>query len=342
MARKVITVSNPPNRFDPNVLIRDEPAGETGVVVLRERAKSILSENDSPDVPFRFSLNPYRGCYHGCAYCYARTSHQNWGFGAGTDFDRKIIVKTNAVELLSDAFAKPSWNGEHIVFSGNTDCYQPLEASFRLTRGCLELCAEHANPVSIITKGTLVTRDIDVLQTLARDAAARVNVSIAFANDNDAAKIEPGAPTITRRFRIIEELSRAGIPVAVSLAPVMPGLNDMAIPEILRRAASAGATGAFLSIVRLPREVNVVFEERLREQFPLRADKVLRAIEDMKGGVRNRSAFGDRMRGEGERWNSVTAMFETFCDKYGLVTRFPGDSATVNTFRRKGQQLRLL
>ena len=205
-------VDNPPNPWSStHVEYLDEPP-PARLEVFHDHARSILARNDSPDIPFRWSLNPYRGCMHACAYCYARPSHQHLGFGAGTDFDRKIVVKVNAPELLAEAFAKPSWQGELIAFSGNTDCYQPLEASYALTRACLEVCADYRNPVGVITKSALVRRDADVLARIARDSRARAMLSIPFARDEDALKIEPWAARVSRRFEALRALSDAGVP----------------------------------------------------------------------------------------------------------------------------------
>jgi len=216
-------ISNPPNPW--HSAYRewiDAPPPEAQLEIYEEQAKTVLSENDSPDVGFRFSLNPYRGCFHACAYCYARPTHQYWDFGAGTDFERKIIVKTNAPEKLREAFMKKSWQGELVVFSGNTDCYQPLEVPYTLTRRCLEVCREFRNPVGLITKSALIRRDIDVLAALARDARAVVHMSIAFADDAMARKIEPNAPSPSTRFAAIRALTDAGIPVGVGIAPIIP------------------------------------------------------------------------------------------------------------------------
>ena len=227
-------------------------------------------------------MNPYRGCFHACAYCYARPTHPYLGFGAGTDFERQIVVKVNIVERLRWTFQKKSWRRELVAFSGNTDCYQPIEAHYQLTRGCLEVCVEHANPVAIITKGKLVRRDVDLLQELQRSAGCRVAVSIPFANDDHARAIEPFASPPSKRFETLRVLSEAGIHTSVALAPIIPGLNDDQIPEILKRASGAGARSAFKSLLRLPLEVGPIFEARLAEAFPLRKAKVMSAIRDVR------------------------------------------------------------
>nr|WP_217910086.1 PA0069 family radical SAM protein [Pseudenhygromyxa sp. WMMC2535] len=286
--------------------------------IFEEQARSIVVENDSPDIPFRWSLNPYRGCYHGCIYCYARPGHEYLGFGAGSDFERKLVVKVNAAALLEARFARRSWIGEPLVFSGVTDPYQPLEANYGLTRACLEVCLAHRNPVQVITKGALVRRDAELLAALEAEAGATVTISIPFIDDALARKIEPWASAPSRRLQAFAALSEAGVPAGVSLGPVIPGLNDEQIPEILEAAADAGARWAFMLLVRLPGPVRPVFEERLSSLVPLRAGKVLHAIEDMRGGRRNDARFGARMRGQGPRWAVIEAVFEAHRRRLGL------------------------
>lgn len=334
-------VSNPPNRFSIEHLEHEDGEAPWAALELYEEdAKSILSENDSPDLGFRWSLNPYRGCQHGCSYCYARQTHEYWGFGAGTDFERRIVVKRNAPELLRAELDARRWKGELIVFSGNTDCYQPVEGALRLTRRCLEVCLEYKNPVGIITKGVLVERDLDVLARLAREAQARVFVSIAFADDDVARAMEPGAPSPSRRFDVLSKLSDAGITTGVSLAPIIPGLNDAVVPEVLERARAAGASRAFLSLVRLPRTVLPVFEERLSDSFPTRAAKIRAAIREVRGGKPNDSRFGERMVGEGPRWKLVEDVFATQCARLGITTT-DASPPPPTTFRRPTPQLEL-
>jgi DNA repair photolyase len=335
-------VSNPPNPWaatHPEWL--DAPP-MAQLEIFEERAKSVLSENDSPDIGFRWSVNPYRGCFHACAYCYARPSHQYWDFGAGTDFESKIVVKVNAPEVLRAQMMKKSWQGESITFSGNTDCYQPLEASYRLTRQCLEVCAEFRNPVSLITKGALIRRDIDVLKRLAEEADAFVSFSIAFADDDMARKLEPHAPRPSTRLEAMRALSEAGIPVGVAVAPIIPGVNDSQVPEILARAKECGARHAFRVLLRLPREVNPVFFQRLAEEYPDRVSKVQHAIQDMRGGAMYDSRFGHRHKGTGSRWDAIAWLFDSTCKKLGIPTRDDGDDLPrKSTFRRPGTQLTL-
>ena len=331
-------VANPPNPFEDARVELDVLAPEARLEVYEEEAKSALSKNDSPDVGFTWSVNPYRGCFHACAYCYARPSHQYLGFGAGTDFDRRIVVKTNIAERLREAFERRSWKGETVVFSGNTDCYQPLEATYGLTRACLELCAEYRNPVSIITKSKLVRRDADVLAQLTEEAACVVTVSVPFADDAMARAIEPNASPPSKRLETVRILADAGVDVGVSLGPIIPGLNDDQILTILERAAEAGARHAFPILLRLPREVLPVFDARLEEAFPLRAEKVRSAIRQMRGGKLNDARFGMRMRGSGARWAIIDELFTKQARRLGLRRLSVGRELAVSTFRRPPQQ----
>lgn len=335
--------SNPRHRFRREHVERDDEfaAPDAELDVREETAKSIVSENDSPDLSFRYSVNPYRGCFHACAYCYARPSHTYLDLGAGTDFDRTIIAKVNAPELLREAFDSPRWRGATIVFSGNTDCYQPIESQYRLTRRMLELCLEYRNPVAIITKSLLVRRDVELLAALARDARCMVTVSCAFSDDDDAKRIEPFAPPPSKRFETMRMLTDAGIPVAVSLAPTIPGVNDSQIPAVLERARDHGAISAFHTMLRLSLEVREVFEQRITEAYPLRAGKILSGVRQMRGGSLNRTDFGDRMRGEGERWNAIARLFDVHAKRTGLDQhRFAFDEEPT-TFRRTRGQLDL-
>lgn len=327
-------IANPPNPFDSQHRELLEPAPAAKLEVYEDATREILSRNDSPDLPFRWSLNPYRGCFHACMYCYARSSHEYWGFGAGTDFDTKIIVKEDAPRLLRHTFDKPSWRGELIVFSGNTDCYQPLEASYGLTRGCLEVCAEYRNPVGIITKGALVLRDIDVLTRLYEQAWVRVYFSIPFATNEMARKVEPHAPSTSKRFEAMKALSDAGIPTGISIAPIIPGLNDDHIPELLVRAREAGARTATFILLRLSGSVEPVFLERMREAFPERIAKITNRIREVRGGKLTESEFFTRHEGTGTYWTIIEQLFEVAKRKAG----FPDEEtdSVPMTFRRPG------
>jgi DNA repair photolyase len=311
-------VSNPPNPWLTSQVewLEEPPVAE--LAVYEEEAGSVLTENESPDVGFRFSVNPYRGCWHACAYCYARPSHQYLGFGAGTDFERRIVVKTNAPDALSLELARASWRREEVAFSGNTDCYQPLEASYELTRRCLQVCLARHTPVCVLTKSTLVRRDVDLLAKLARGPGAQVSLTIPFPDESVARALEPGAPSPERRFETLKILSDAGIPTGVSLAPLIPGLNESDVPGILERARDCGATSAFTILLRLPAEVLPVFSERFQEAFPERWKKVENALREMRGGGLNDSRFGERMRGHGARWEAVEQLFQITCRRLGL------------------------
>ncbi|MCC6555371.1 MAG: PA0069 family radical SAM protein [Polyangiaceae bacterium] len=336
-------ISNPPNPWASTHVTYLEEAPAATLQVFEERARSILSENDSPDIPFRFSVNPYRGCMHACAYCYARPSHQYLGWGAGTDFDRKIVVKINAPELLEAALMRPKWAGDTIVFSGNVDCYQPLEASYELTRRCLEVCLRFRNPVGLITKGALIRRDAALIGELARRARARVHLSIPFADDEVARRMEPHASRPARRFEAMRALSDAGVRTGISISPLIPGLNDADVPELLERAKGAGAEAAFMMPLRLPREVLPVFDERLEAGFPERAQKVRSGIRELRGGKMNEADFGARMQGAGARWEAVQRLFEIHCRRLGLDAGRvgTGEAEEGTTFRRPGRQATL-
>lgn len=312
-------VANPPNRFAQayHEWIDAPPPAE--LQVFEEQARSALSENDSPDIGFRFSVNPYRGCQHACAYCYARPTHEYLDFGAGTDFDTKIVVKLNLPELLAVQLASPRWKRAPIAFSGVTDCYQPLEVVYRLTQRCLAVCLEAANPIFLVTKSYLVVRDAELLARLSQRCGARVWLSIPFADDAVARRVETGAPPPSRRFEAIEKLTRAGVNVGVFVAPVIPGLNDHQIADVLRRAAAAGATKASYTAVRLPGAVREVFFARLRERVPERAGRVEQRLRDIRGGRISESRFGYRMRGTGPYWESIERLFETVARREGLL-----------------------
>ena len=343
--------ANPPNPWsttEVEYLDGDTPPAE--LEVYEDHTRNILAKNDSPDVGFRWSVNPYRGCFHACAYCYARPSHEYLSFGAGTDFDRKIVIKPHAGALLREAFEARAWKGELVAFSGVTDCYQPLEASYRLTRACLEVCAEYKNPASVISKSPLVERDIDVMQTLSRVARFSVMVSIPFWDEAKARAIEPFVTTPARRVKTIERLARAGVRVGVMVAPIIPGLNDEDMGEVLRAARDAGATSAGSVLLRLPGPVKDVFEARLRAALPLRADRVLRRVRETRGGKMYDARFGVRGKGEGAYAEAIEGLFAQATDKLGLRREGFGDDGPETTFERPGRaegaeengQLRLL
>lgn len=339
-------IHNPPNPWASSEVRYLEDIPPARLEVYEDRTRTLLAHNDSPDLGFSWSVNPYRGCFHGCAYCYARPSHEYLSFGAGTDFERKLVVKPEAPALLREAFEKKSWAGELVLFSGVTDCYQPLEASYRLTRGCLEVCADYHNPVGVITKAPLIERDLDVLARLAKVAAVSVTVSIPLWNREHARAIEPWVTTPQRRMTTIRRLSDAGLAVGVNVAPMIPGLSDEDIPQILEAAKAAGATYAGFVFLRLPGSVKDVFERRLREVLPLRAEKILARIRDGRGGSLNDARFGSRLRGEGPYAESARALFDATVRRLGLNTRELGPvDPGRTTFVRLGKpspQLKLL
>jgi DNA repair photolyase len=333
-------IDNPPNPFESLHRELLEPAPPVRLELYDDATREILSRNDSPDLPFRWSLNPYRGCFHACAYCYARPTHEYWGFGAGTDFESKIIVKRDAPRLLRQLFDKHSWKGELIVFSGNTDCYQPSEASFGLTRACLEVCADYRNPVGIITKGLLVLRDLEVLQRLRREAWVRVYFSIPFADDAVARQVEPHVPSSQKRFEVMAALSEAGISTGISIAPIIPGLNDEDIPDLLGRAKQAGATEATAALLRLSGPVEEVFLARMAEAFPDRVSKIAHRIREVRGGAMTSGAFFARQHGTGPYWDMVEQLFAVAKRKAGFIPL--DEDAVPETFRRPGTEQTVL
>ena len=311
-------VWNPPNPFLTSHSEWIDAAPPAALEVYEERAKTVLNKITSPDLFNGFSVNPYRGCFHGCAYCFARPTHQYLGYGAGTDFERKIVVKINAPEQLRIDLRRGNPQRKTIMFSGVTDCYQPLEASYELTRRCLQVCCDYGIPVAIITKGALVRRDIDVFQGLRERSGIHVCVSIAFSDDTISEAIETSVARPSTRFRAMTELAKSGIGVTVGVAPVIPGLNDSHIPEILKRAKECGAERAFMVPLRLPAEVKDVFLTRLQATFPDRYKKIVHQIRLMRGGALYQPEFGKRMCGEGPRWEAIQFLFRNSCQSFGL------------------------
>ena len=320
---------NPPNRFerihvedDFEHLEHDHEYLESLRTVRTEyfidTSKSIVSENDSPDVPFRYSVNPYRGCAHGCAYCYARPTHEYLGLSAGRDFETKVFVKERAPELFRDWLARDKWEPELIVFSGVTDCYQPAERRFRLTRGCLDVALEARQPIAIITKNALVTRDIDILKEMSSWNLVNVGVSITTLDKSLATVMEPRTSTPRARLRAIRELHEAGIPTHVMVAPIIPGLNDSEIASILKEAKEAGADSAGYVLLRLPLSVRPVFLEWLERTQPTRSERVMSRIRATRHGNLSDSQFGQRMRGTGEIAQQIAQIMKVFSRKYGL------------------------
>jgi DNA repair photolyase len=329
---------NPPNRFErlhlePEALESDPDLGEAPLPeteLLIDRTRSIIAYNDSPDVGFDAGVNPYRGCSHGCSYCYARPTHEYLGFSAGLDFETKIMVKLNAPELLRAALSAKSWRPQVVALSGNTDAYQPTERRLGITRRCLEVLAEFRNPVGIVTKSHLVTRDVDVLAELATHRAAAVVLSITSLRTEVQRTMEPRAATPGRRLDAIRALARAGVPVGVNVAPVVPGLTDDEMPAILEAAAEAGASFASYIVLRLPWGVKSIFETWLEQHFPDRKDKVLNRVRDLRGGKLYDARFQVRGRGEGPWADHLQKLFRVSKRKLGLDRR---PELSVDAFR---------
>jgi DNA repair photolyase len=336
--------NNPPNRFDrlryvrtaadlpPQYGERGEPVDpslevDPGTVLIRDASRTILSTNDSPDVGFDTSLNPYRGCMHGCAYCYARPNHEYLGFSAGLDFETHILVKERAPELLRKRLGLPSWKPQVIAFSGVTDAYQPVERKLEITRRCLRVLAEFRNPVAIITKNWLITRDIDLLGELASHHAASVVLSITTLDAKLQTRMEPKASRPSKRLAAIEQLAAAGIPVGVNVAPVIPGLTDHEIPAIVRAASDAGASFAGMIMLRLPHGVKHLFADWLEQHLPDRREKVLNRVRAMRGGQLYDANFAFRGRGKGLFAEQTEELFRLACRRSGLDTQGPMLSA---------------
>ncbi len=340
--------ANPPNRFEQIAYLPDGEArapDDPGPLtqILRDSTRTIIARNDSPDVGFDVSINPYRGCEHGCSSCFARPFHEYLGFSAGLDFETKILAKLDAAALLRRELMKPSWTPKPIAISGVTDPYQPAERRLKITRGCLEVLAEFRNPVLLITKNFLITRDVDLLQELAAYGAVSASLSITTLRPELQRVMEPRASTPVRRLKAVEALARAGIPVGVMVAPVIPGLTDSEMPAILKAAAEAGAQGAGYVILRLPHGVKELFTDWLERHFPERKERVLNRLREMRGGKLYDSSFGTRARGEGPYAEQIRALFHATKKTLGLDR--PRPELRTDAFRRperpKGPQLGL-
>lgn len=299
-------------------------------------AKGIVNKVDSPDVGMYYSMNPYQGCEHGCIYCYARNSFEYWGYSAGLDFERKIIVKKNAADLLRKFLQNPKWNCMPISLSGNTDCYQPAEQKFKLTRGLLEVCYEFKQPVGIISKNAGMLRDKDLLSEMASKRLVSVLVSITSLNEELRRVMEPRTTTATQRLRLIEEMSKAGVSMGVMLGPMIPGLNDHEMHNIIKQASNAGAVFSAYTFIRLNGAIKLLFHDWLHKNFPDRAAKVWHLIEDSHGGKVNDSEWGRRMRGSGNVADMISMQYKKYTAKYGLNHERLG--LDCSQFRRPGQQ----
>ncbi|MBY0482723.1 MAG: PA0069 family radical SAM protein [Chitinophagaceae bacterium] len=337
---------NTKNRFLKNELIRQEIESiddwtepNTATVYLEQIAKTLVNKIDSPDVGMWYSMNPYQGCEHGCIYCYARNAHEYWGYSAGLDFERKIIVKKNAAILLRKFLMHPKWESVPIGLSGNTDCYQPAEKKFRLTRQLLEVCNEFNQPVGIITKNAGILRDKNLLKEMASKKLVSVLVSITSFDENLRRLMEPRTTTAAQRLRVLRELSDAGVRTGVILGPMIPGLNEQEMQRILKAASEAGAVFSAYTFVRLNGAIQLLFHDWLYKNFPDRADKVWHLIQHAHGGTVNDSRFGLRMRGQGPIADLVKQQFV----KYNKLYKLNQESFELNTeiFQRPGEQGKL-
>lgn len=308
---------NTHNKFNKFVYTQENPEVLDEEFVVNQKTeviytypKTVINKVDSPDLSAEYSLNPYQGCEHGCIYCYARNTHEYWGYSAGLDFEQKIIVKQGVTDILEKHFSSKKWKPQPIMLSGNTDCYQPLEKQLGITRKILQTCLKFKHPVGIITKNSLILRDADILEELAKHNLVNVMVSITGTDENMRLKLEPRTATYKNRFKVLETLSGLGIPCGVMVAPIIPGINNHEIPNVIEAAAKAGARSAGYTIVRLNGAVGPIFKDWLLKNFPDRADKVWNQICDSHGGEVNDSRFGVRMRGEGKMAESIKQLFE--------------------------------
>ncbi len=339
---------NPFNRFLKNKLVTEHIEGldeemleNTDTEYFEEHARKVVNKVKSPDIGAGYSMNPYQGCEHGCIYCYARNTHEYYGFSAGLDFERKIIIKHDMAEVLEKQLRKPNWEVAPIMLSGNTDCYQPVERKMKITRRVLEVLLKYKHPVGLITKNSLILRDMDLLKELAKLQLAVVSVSITGLNEDLRQKMEPRTASYKKRLQVVEQLSKAGIPVNVMIAPIIPSLNSHEIPEVMKAIADAGASSAGFTIVRLNGQIGNIFTDWIHKNFPDRAEKVLHQIADCHGGKLNDSRFGTRMRGEGEIAKSIRDLFHTSRKKY-LAGRSIPALRTDLFVRTKNGQMSLL
>ena len=320
---------NPKNRFEKiyidyfgedfeNELNENEEKRGVPTVFFKDTTKTILAKNNSSDIPFTYSINPYRGCEHGCIYCYARPSHEYLGFSSGIDFETKVMIKPDAPSLLEDAFKKKSWVPETIMFSGNTDCYQPVERKLEITRKCLGVFLKYRNPCAIVTKNALITRDLDILKEMAKLNLVSVAVSITTLKRKLSRKLEPRTSVPSQRLETVAKLASENIPVGILAAPVIPGLNDEEIPNILKAASEHGALSAAMIMLRLPFAIKDLFIDWIQRNYPEKASRIINRIKDTRGGKLNSNVFKKRMTGEGELAHSIHRLFKASCRKYGL------------------------
>lgn len=338
---------NPNNRFSKhqyareyNEMLDEEMVKDEKTEIIYTYPKTFINKVESPDIGPAYSMNPYQGCEHGCIYCYARNTHEYWGYSAGLDFERKIIVKQNAPEILEKEFSKKNWEPMPIMLSGNTDCYQPVERQMEITRKLLQICLKFRHPVGLITKNALILRDLDVLSELAELNLAHVMVSITGTDESVRQKLEPRTATYKNRFKVIEALAANKIPCGVMVAPIIPGINNHEIPAVLEQAGSAGASSAGFTIVRLNGAIGPIFKDWLLKTFPDRAEKVWNQICESHGGNPNDSRFGVRMRGEGKMAESIRQLFSVSKARFIKPSEFEFD---LSLFNRKagGPQLSL-
>jgi len=337
---------NTANRFDkyigeedPSVFL-DEDEHQIPTEYIQVKAKTIINKIESPDIPMPYSMNPYQGCEHGCIYCYARNTHNYWGYSAGLDFEQKILIKHDAPELLAQKFKSKNWKAAPIMLSGNTDCYQPIERKLEITRKLLEVCWRYRHPVGIITKNSMVLRDLDILQKLQKENLVSVAISLTTLNEELRQYMEPRTATVAGRLKTIEQLAAHDIPVTLMMAPIIPGLTDHEIFQLLEKAAAAGASRAAYTMVRLNGDIATLFEDWLRKNYPDRADKVINKIKECHGGKMEDNRFGKRMSGEGKIAEIISKQFRLARKKY-----FPQkEHVPLNTdlyYRMKAPQMRL-
>ena len=336
---------NPQNRFVNNnyelleIELEENEIKKNQTQFFVDKTKSLLSKNDSPDIPYQYSLNPYRGCEHGCIYCYARPTHEYLGFSSGIDFETKIMVKLDASNLLEKEFQNKNWIPQLIVFSGNTDCYQPIERKLKITRECLKIFLKYKNPVSIITKNALIKRDIDILKELASMNLVSVFVSLTSLKNDLINKMEVRTSRPQERLEVIQLLAKENINVGINIAPIIPSLNDEEIPSILKAASEYGAKFASYVILRLPYSVKDIFENWLNEEFPERSAKIINKILEMKEGKLNNPNFFERFQTKGKYIEVIKLLFRMNCQKYGLNKE--NFFLRTDLFERDSYQLKL-